>query len=223
MAKKKKKDRFEDMQEMQQVYDFYTKHKTLLVSVTVVIGLLILGYNWFQQAKEDNLIMASKRLFDVQSLFDAGNYERVILDGINAEKEFNGETQGGTILLLVAKSYAADKKYDEGIDFLESRISAYAGNDIVYYGANTILAGFYAEKWNFSQNKEFAVKAAKIYENCIEISNKAYALESAYNAAKMFNSAGENERAKELLADYYDPSASSYGIKGDIKKLYQSL
>lgn len=220
---KKKKNKFEDMEEMQKVYEYWNKNSKLIIGGILIVAAIIFAYKGYGYSQEQSLITASTKLAKINSDFENKNYERVIADGIIAEKEFSGCTQGGNIMILVAKAYSSDKKVDEAIAFLEKKISSYSNNSIVNFGGTNILAGLYAEKWNFSKNKEFASKAAKLYESCTKIDNESFALESAYNSGKFYKIAGENKKAKTLLSNFVDIQSSNFGIKNKIKKLYKSL
>jgi tetratricopeptide (TPR) repeat protein len=193
------------------VLSYFEANKSRLMlygGILVVIALAVIYYVNHKKEVNQDAGLALSRVVD---LYDRGSYLEAIegragtnIDGLKKiVEEYSGTTNGEIAKIYLANSYNMLGKFEDAFNYYKS----YSG-DIPMLKAASLSgqAGYYAYKNDFE-------KAADLYNDAAHVSkynvdNPDYLLKSAIN----YISAGENQKAKELLQtiknDYKTSSAS---------------
>ncbi|MBN1971870.1 MAG: tetratricopeptide repeat protein [Candidatus Delongbacteria bacterium] len=183
-------------EEMEQTFAFMIKYKNHLFGLLIAIGVLIVGYNYYQKSVEEGKVLAQNKFYEISKLFSEKDFDEVITKGPEYASKLSGYDAAAEINVLVAKSYFAKGDYLKAI---ESSKSVSSSKDLIIYAAKSVLASAYINQFMTTKDSKDAVEAAKVFESIVPLADGMFADDSNYNAAYAYFLAGNKDKAKSIL------------------------
>jgi tetratricopeptide (TPR) repeat protein len=192
--------------------EFFNEYKKQIYIYGGTLLVIIIAVYWFVDRRSKNNDKASAELAKVLDFYERGSYQEAI-DGNPANNvsglkkivdEYGSTDNGEAAKIFIADSYAALGKIEDAYKYYDD----YSGNNKTFEA--TALAG----KASYFEFKNEYLKAANTFNEAGHLS-KENALNAEYllKASINYISAGDKEKAKELLKKIKDEYKTSMAIR----------